>query len=147
MYYLGSAISLPIRRVVDVKGSARADGSPVILWTNTGGNNQRWWIYRCDNNAMVFQGVDSRKCLDMSLRRPPQNGNQVYIFGCRFTANQQWKARPGSDPRIVELVNMADPGRNLVLDVVNAQNSNGAGIQVWQATGRSNQRWSVGRVG
>lgn len=134
--------------VLDVAHYSEADRGRVHLWSyRTTGEvrNQRWNVTKLYtvNGHDVFRivNVKSGKCLDKSEDVPNANGNAVYQYTCRSTANQEWEFIPGPDSqwRWGQLKNRA-AGR--CLDIQGPSFTEGATIHVWDCYSTWSQRWN-----
>jgi hypothetical protein len=123
--------------LLDVSGSATADGSKIIQWSDTGGSNQRWRLARLTGNVYTIAGAGSGKCLEV----PGQSatpGTRLDIFTCNGGANQQW-ALTNTGTSTYQMVNLAS---GQVADVVSGATTTGAEVEQWANNGGGNQKWS-----
>ena len=104
---------------VDITGGSSADGTPLELWTCTGGNHQNWVLAHDGTVRALY------KCMTAS-------GGSVQLRTCDGSAAQQWQ-RSGTS-----LVNQ---GR--CLDAEGGADANGTALITYACTGGTNQRWTT----
>lgn len=127
-YYLQN----PSGKVLDVRGNQTANGSAVQTWSLTRGRNQQWRRLQWSCAGMggeALQSVASNKCLDVSLNRPIQNGNQVQLYQCHYQANQRWWLISPSAQQPYQVLKSWQH-LDYVVDAA-APGSNGGRVQVW----------------
>jgi glucosylceramidase len=115
-------------KCLDVTGNNSADGTPVQIWTCTGGPNQQWT--RATDGTIRSLG----KCLDVA-GGSTANGATVQLYTCNGTPAQQWTYTSGRD--------LVNPQANKCLDVTGNTSTDGTKVQIWSCTGGANQKWTV----
>jgi hypothetical protein len=74
-----------------VLNAATANNSPVITYHLNRGTNQGWYINERADHALQFEGVQSRRCLDIYNSSTATSGSPLVIFDCKSTTgNSQW---------------------------------------------------------
>jgi hypothetical protein len=121
-------------RCIDVSGGGAAvpDGTPVIIYTCHGGNNQKWQF--AADGTIRSMG----KCLDVSNANP-NNGTLLQVVGCGTQAAQRWTLQANGQLRT------ALPG-NRCVDVLDRNPNNAVRLQLWDCNpnGQDNQTWRKG---
>ncbi|MES2830672.1 MAG: ricin-type beta-trefoil lectin domain protein [Pseudomonadota bacterium] len=75
---------------LDVQGAGKTNGTPVMLWTCHGGDNQKW---EQSNNRLVVYG---NKCLDVPGGNT-KDGTGLIIWDCQAgNNNQRWVKQSAS---------------------------------------------------
>ncbi|QWH76068.1 phosphatidylinositol-specific phospholipase C domain-containing protein (plasmid) [Bacillus mycoides] len=108
--------------VLDLNGS-----NNVTLWSNNGGNHQRWnFTYEQSRNAYVIRNVSNQN-LVLTWDILSQNRNVVAAQFNPFFNQQYWILEPFQNGYVFR--NLHNP--NLVLDVYRAGTANGTNITVY----------------
>ncbi|MEU9641658.1 ricin-type beta-trefoil lectin domain protein [Streptomyces sp. NPDC048188] len=115
-------------RCIEVAGHKWRDGAPLQIADCTGKNWQKW-DFRPDGTIRSL-GL----CMDATWGGTA-NGTVVQVAVCSGNPAQQFIL---AGPR--DLVNVQ---ANKCVDVVDANNANGAGLQLWECNGQDNQKWST----
>lgn len=78
--------------VWNVTNNGTADGSPLQLWSSTGGTNELWMPVSLGNGLYKFVGVGSGKCIDITYTWIPLFGNgwQFFINDCNGSSTQSF---------------------------------------------------------
>ncbi|MEH0843530.1 ricin-type beta-trefoil lectin domain protein [Micromonospora sp. CPCC 205711] len=113
---------------LDVTDNNSADGTPIQIWSCTGGANQQWT--RAADGTIRSLG----KCLDVS-GGGTADGTRVQLWTCNGTPAQQWVWTAGRD--------LVNPQANKCLDVTGNTSANGTRTQIWSCTGGANQKWTL----
>ncbi|WP_153032368.1 ThuA domain-containing protein [Amycolatopsis sp. YIM 10] len=123
----GPATSGPITgsagKCVDVNGGNSADGTPVVLWTCSGGTNQQW---TSDGGTWRSLG----KCMTAA---GTADGSAVQLSTCNGSAGQSWTS--GANGSLV------NAGK--CLDANGGGTADGTRLIVWTCHGGTNQRWTL----
>ncbi|MBP1782110.1 RICIN domain-containing protein [Micromonospora chalcea] len=134
------------KMVLDVLNGNAANGTPVQLWRLNYNTQQYWTIH----HVAYYNGFDvyefhsniADKCLDMATDGSVGNGTRVQTWSCSHASNQRWYAEPVQEnANWRPLHNMRN--KELCLDVLNAQYSDGARLQVFTCNNKWNQRFNV----
>jgi hypothetical protein len=115
-------------RCIEVAGHKWRDGAPLQIADCTGKNWQRW-DFRPDGTIRSL-GL----CMDATWGGTA-NGTVVQVAVCSGNPAQQFIL---AGPR--DLVNVQ---ANKCVDVVDEKTGNGAKLQLWECSGRDNQKWST----
>jgi hypothetical protein len=103
------------------------DGQFLIVWSCTGGTNQKW----------TFTGgtlrTENNKCMDVAWGSTA-NGAVIQIATCSGNAAQQFVLSAAGD--------LVNPQANKCVDIKDNNSANGAQLQLWDCTGAANQKWS-----
>jgi galactose oxidase len=95
---------------VDVSGKGQADGTPVLQWDCSGGENQRWYFRALLNGNYQLAAKHSAKCLRV--------GGAATTSGATFEQDTCARDGAGSDGSIFTLTKVGT-GNNYQLKVVN----------------------------
>ncbi|MEU7403074.1 ricin-type beta-trefoil lectin domain protein, partial [Streptomyces sp. NPDC044948] len=115
-------------RCIEVAGHKWRDGAPLQIADCTGKNWQKW-DFRPDGTIRSL-GL----CMDATWGGTA-NGTVVQVAVCSGNPAQQFIL---AGPR--DLVNVQ---ANKCVDVVDEKTGNGARLQLWECSGRDNQKWST----
>ena len=114
-------------KCADVSGGGTADGTPVILYTCTGGANQRW-VPATDHSVRSLG-----KCLTASGTTP---GSTAVLSACTGAGTQHWTAAPDGT--------LANAASGLCLDVYGGGTADTAPLDTWNCGHlQANQVWSL----
>jgi hypothetical protein len=78
---------------LDVAGSKKGNGVPVVTWPCNGGANQAWEVYKVDpkNHWFSLRAKHTDKCLDLAQGKK-NNGARFHQWSCNpSNANQRFK--------------------------------------------------------
>jgi hypothetical protein len=112
-------------RCVDITGGSSADGTPIELWSCTGGNNQNW-VRASDGTVHALF-----RCLTAN---GTGNGAPVVLSSCTGGAGQQWTASNGA---------LVNPASGRCLDATGGSSAAGTKLELWTCTGAANQAWTL----
>jgi mannan endo-1,4-beta-mannosidase len=125
-------------KALDAYGNGTADGTQIIQWTYSGGNNQRWTLQDRGSGQYSIIGVASGKALDV-YNNATADGTKVELWTYGGGNNQKWTfSSTGSGYYRVTPVHAT----NSCLDVSGASTADGALVQLWTNYGSNNQQWS-----
>lgn len=125
---------------LDVYGAGTANGSKVVIWTDTNGNNQRWKLE--EQSTGIYELTPQHatgKRMDVS-GVSTANGAKAHLWDDVNGNNQRWKLELQSDG-CYELIPQHATGKRL--DVSGYSSSNGADVHSWDDTNADNQRWKL----
>ena len=77
---------------MDATNAATANGTGIIQWTYTGGNNQRWTVTDRGSNQKSIIGVQSGRAIEVS-GGVVGNGTKVQLWDYLGTAHQKFTFR------------------------------------------------------
>jgi hypothetical protein len=75
-----------------VANAATANNSPLITYHLNRQTNQGWYINERTDHALQFEGVQSRRCLDIYNSPTATSGRPLVIFDCKAGDSQWWTA-------------------------------------------------------
>lgn len=122
--------------VLDVMSDSRLNGTNIELWSNNGGNNQKYEIKELENNCFSIKCVSSDKYVDV-YGGYKYNGTKVIQYGYNGNENQQWIIKYAGNG----YYNIISKCNNLYLDVANSEMKNGTNILCWSYTSGNNQKF------
>ncbi|MCY9523817.1 RICIN domain-containing protein [Paenibacillus larvae] len=124
--------------VVDLNRSS----SEVTLWSNHGGDNQKWkLVYDRDKNAYQIKSV-SDKNLVLAWNAIP-NSKQVFATPNQYKEEHYWILEDTRDGYYI-IKNKKD--QTLVLDVADSKTENGSKIIVYKQNNGKNQKFKLRKV-
>ncbi|WP_084645944.1 RICIN domain-containing protein [Marinimicrobium agarilyticum] len=129
-------------KVIDVAGSSTDDGANIQLYSDWGGDNQKWNVTNLGNGYYSIRAVHSGKSMDV-FEWCEEPGCEIRQWEYLGGNNQQWDiVDVGSGYyKIVSRYN------GLPLDVWELNTGDGADLRQWSDTGGNNQQWSFTPVG
>jgi len=83
-------ISSKAGTVLDITGSSKSNGAAAILWSSTGGANQKWQLTSTGNGYYRFTCAASSKILDIN-GGSTKSGAKVQQWSSTGGSNQKWK--------------------------------------------------------
>lgn len=134
--------------VVEVAGTATANGSRVQIWgKRANAKNQKWRLMYCaGSDHRAYWNVSAQKCLDVKDYNPPHNGSAIHIWTCHGGTNQGWSypAGPSCGSQGGSRISSHLGAQNFVLDTPNPT-ANGAAVQLWTggSAAPSHSCWSL----
>ncbi len=129
----GQLIKASGGRCLDVPDSNSSNGTQLKLWDCYGDANQRWNppVSNPVGNTSTIRDSQHNKCVDVAGGSTTSaNGTAVQLYQCNNTVAQNWTFAPDGSIRF----------GSKCLDV-SAPVGNGSQTQIWECTGRANQRW------
>lgn len=147
----GSAITIPdgiytvqskasnARKVLDVAGGKKENGTNIALWDNNNSNNQKWQFARQASGYYTIASVDSGKYLDLN-GAVGEPGRNISLWGKSGSCAQEWKLIQTRDGYIT-FESACRPG--MVIDVAGGEGKNNANVNLWVANNQDNQKWSL----
>lgn len=126
-------------KALDAYNAGAADGTQIIQWTYSGGNNQRWTLQNRGSNQYSIIGVASGKALEVN-GASTSNGAKVQLWTYGGGNHQRWTFTATSSGfyRITPV-----HATGSALDVNGASTADGALVQLWTYGGGNNQQWSL----
>jgi cytochrome c len=119
----GGPITSSGGKCVDVNGGSSADGTPLVIWTCSGGANQQWTR---EGNTLRSLG----KCMTAA---GTADGSAVQLSTCNGSAAQNWATGANGS--------LTNAGK--CLDANGAGTADGTRLIVWTCHGGTNQRWTL----
>jgi endoglucanase len=127
-------------KALDAFGANTTNGTQIIQWTYSGGNNQRWTVANRGGGEYSIIGVQSGRCIDISAAGTG-NGTKVQLWDYLGGANQKYFFAPTSSGNYrIQPSHLNAAGS--CLDVSGASTADGALVQLWQWLDGNNQQWS-----
>ena len=139
-YTLASNLS---GKLMDVNGSSRQPGAPVIQWTAHGGPNQQWQLHPVSADVFNVVSVNSGLALDVA-GGSTSAGARVLQWPWHGGTNQQWRLSPVGGTGLYQIVSLRS---GQVLDVTGGSAADGAPVIQWPSHGGANQQWRRSAVG
>jgi glucose/arabinose dehydrogenase/PKD repeat protein len=130
-------------KLIDVEGGSTADGSDVVQWPATGGDNQKWQAVAAGTGIVELRALHSDKCLSVEGDSTAAGAN-LEQSTCTGSDSQKWEPIlvSGSAYRFQNV----DSG--LCADVDGESTADGATIIQWdcKTAGGANQQWQLTQV-
>nr|WP_256341436.1 ricin-type beta-trefoil lectin domain protein [Streptomyces sp. TLI_105] len=118
---------------LDVQGGGKTNGTPVQIYTCTGGAAQQWTIEGGEED-LHLRNVNSQKCLDVA-GNASANGTKIQITDCYSTKGQSWKG----DVRAASPLKNLTTGKCLDLSAFTKSTD----TRLWDCKGTSAQKFLV----
>lgn len=115
-------------KCLDAAGFSSADGTPVILWSCHGGENQQWAVHP---NGLIT-GIGG-KCLDAE-GFSSADGTRIILWSCHGGDNQRWEITNNRE--------ILGTG-NKCLDATGFSSADGTPVILWSCHGGENQKWNA----
>jgi hypothetical protein len=116
-------------KCIDVPNWNFADGQRLIVWSCTGGTNQRWQFV--DGTVRTQNGM----CMDVAWGSTA-NGAPIQIARCSGDPAQRFVLTAAGD--------LVNPQADKCVDITDWNPDNDAVLQLWQCSGNANQKWRRG---
>ncbi|MGW8350912.1 glycosyl hydrolase family 95 catalytic domain-containing protein [Streptomyces wedmorensis] len=126
-------------KALDVANESTGNGAPVIQWSWTGGDNQRWRLEPNYDGSFRLSNVHSGKVLD-NPGASTTHGQPLDQWTDTDSPNQWWKLVPSGTTGHYHLVNVSS---GLRMDVANGSTADGAAIVQSPAAASAAQEWEV----
>lgn len=137
-YLLVSAVNNT--SVLDVEGAGTTNGTKTLLWSNGGGDNQKWIVTSLGNG---YYKISPKHAPSMALDVAgggTVNGTQIQIYTANGTNAQKWKiTSAGGGYFTLSPANAVSSN----LDVNGGSSSNGTKIQIWTTNTGNAQKWKL----
>jgi hypothetical protein len=131
------ASSLNLKKVLDVTGNIKKDGTNIQLWDDNGTDAQKWNItFNEDGETYAIKNMGSDQAIDV-LYAQKTNGANVQMWKFNNSCAQLWRATKNSEGSIT----FGSTCSQLVLDVSGGLFHNGSNIQIWRYNGTAAQKW------
>ncbi|NRQ32412.1 hypothetical protein HII36_11255 [Nonomuraea sp. NN258] len=128
------------KKCAGVGDSSQTAGAPVIQWSCTGVNDQKWTLEQAGSGYRLKPVHAPGLCMDVSGASTAA-GAAVIQWTCGTAPNQQWRFVPAQDG-FYRLTPLHADG--MCLDVGSAAGNDGASIAQYTCNGYPNQLWSLG---
>ncbi|MEU7865218.1 beta-1,3-glucanase family protein [Dactylosporangium sp. NPDC049140] len=113
-------------KCIDVPNWKFNDGQALLVWSCTGGTNQKWTF------ANGTLRTENNKCMDVAWGSTA-NGAVIQIANCSGNAAQQFVLSAAGD--------LVNPQANKCVDIKDWNPNNDAALQLWDCAGTANQKW------
>ncbi|MFF4174180.1 RICIN domain-containing protein [Streptomyces sp. NPDC001744] len=124
-------------KALDVPDHSTTAGTRLVVWTPTGGANQRWTFTRQTDGTYELRNAESGLCADVESGSAGA-GARIIQWTCTRGANQRWTLTRRSDGTHT----LASAASGLLLTA--ASSGDGASVTQQPDTGAALQRWTVG---
>jgi hypothetical protein len=145
--FTGKAVTLSSALVggrnIDIPARSTASGAQAIIWSDTPGANQRFYVGDAGDGAVYLQNVNSGLVLDINGAHISK-GAAIIQWPWKATANQKWHMEEAADGSYV-IASALNPA--YCLDIFGGQNANGAKLILWEkGAGKPNQSWDIDEI-
>ena len=130
------ASRLNTNKVIDIQGDITANNANVELWSNTGGNNQKFIITYLNDGYYTIKAFNSNKVLTVQNSSYLSGANVVQTF-YRNLDSQKWAIQETTNGYYF-IVNKLN---GLVLDIQGATPKDGANAEVYERNSGNNQKF------
>jgi hypothetical protein len=126
-------------KALDAIGNATANGTQIIQWTYSGGNNQRWTLQDQGSGQYSIIGVASGKGLDVT-GVSTADGAKVELYTYAGGNNQKWTfaATTSGNYRVSPVHAPAES-----LNVVGSSTADGALVEQRAYNGATSEQWAL----
>ena len=135
-------------KLLDVSGAQTTDGTPIVLYQDTGSCAQKWAILMNADGSYTLLSQCSARALDVA-NAAAFNGAKIQIW-TRWGENnlaQKWRLNKLDAAELNDGVYILRASGDMVLDVDGAKTTNGAKVQTYVKWGENNlaQQWQLNR--
>jgi hypothetical protein len=151
--FKGNAVTLSTAltggRNIDIPGRSTKQGEQAIIWSDTVGANQRFYVGDAGVDGQgeqlyYFQNVNSGLVLDINGANISK-GAAIIQWPYKGSNNQKWYIEEGAGGSGTYVITSAlNPA--YCLDIYGGQNANGAKLILWERTGGANQSWDIAPI-
>ncbi|MDQ2841431.1 MAG: RICIN domain-containing protein [Acidobacteriota bacterium] len=123
--------------VLDDPGFNPSPGTQIIQWTSNSGANQKWYFAANSSGYYMIRNASSR----LYLADPggsKTNGTKLEQLAARGSDSQLWWLSISGSGYVIH-----NKASGLVVDDTGFSLKSGTGMQVWTASGNSNQAWLI----
>jgi regulation of enolase protein 1 (concanavalin A-like superfamily) len=131
-------LSRKSNKALTASGGGTSNGTPLVQWSSTGGQEQQWTFTHLGNGQYQILRAGSNKAMDVS-GVSTANGAVIHLWDWLNGSNQKWTITPTGDGFFK--ITAVHSGK--VADVNAASTADGASIIQWIYGGGTNQQWSV----
>ncbi len=117
-------------KCIDASGAGITNGTPIILWDQSGDANQMWSL---TSEGYIESSLDTSKCLDIQ-NGAAVNGTPIILYEKTGNPNQKWFLDSNG-----YLTSQLDS--NKCIDASGAESRSGTAIILWDKNNGINQKW------
>ncbi|MBP2629607.1 MAG: alpha-galactosidase [Firmicutes bacterium] len=125
-------------KALDVPNNSTTDGTQLIQWGYSGGNNQRWTISQNSDGTYKIKSASSGKMVDLA-DNSYNDGARIDQWGNNEKDNQKWSIISIGNG-YYKIINKVT-GKALVVE--NASTADGAKIIQWEYNVSQNDQWQI----
>jgi len=132
-----SVISRYSNKPMAASSGGTANGTQLVQWSPSGGNEQKWTFTSLGNGQYKVTGVASGRVMNVS-GNSGSNGANLILWDWNGANNEKWTITPIGDGYF----KMTAVNSGKVADVEGPSTANGANVHQWSYVGALNQQWS-----
>jgi glucosylceramidase len=137
-------VSLDSGKVLDVTDASAEDGAKIIIKAKSDAESQQWKMVKA-GDYVKFINRKSGKALDVPASTKDE-GADIIQWDPHDDDNQQWKVDKPAKDKSDKGVFIKSRCSDLVLDVAEASQEDGARVIQWGSHGGKNQLWELVEV-
>ncbi|MFF5155294.1 ricin-type beta-trefoil lectin domain protein [Streptomyces sp. NPDC000348] len=118
---------------LDVAGGGKTNGTPVQIYTCSGGAAQQWTLEGSEDD-LHLRNVGSQKCLDVA-GNASANGTKIQIYDCYKSEGQSWQG----DPRATAPLKSVSTGKCLDLSAFTKSTD----ARLWDCKNAGSQKFLI----
>jgi hypothetical protein len=144
-YYKISNVNDP-GKVLDIQGSSRTNGAPVLLWPDNGNHalNQVFRIKKNSDNSYTILSANSNMPIDVNLAAATKyNNSAITQWQATDNDNQKWYVDQNSDGSYSFRAKFSTTH---ALDLPGGNTTNGTKLVLWRANGTKNQKFTLTKI-
>ena len=138
-YVIESAMKSSL--VLDIEGVSKRDGARMIVWTRTGGLNQKFRFVALNDGTYAIRCVHSGKYVAVD-GASKDRGRKVIQWKWNGGDNQRWRIRVDENNRLV----FVSKNSGYVIGINDAVAFKGRDMIQWPYSGGNNQKWELRRA-
>jgi hypothetical protein len=131
-------LSRKSNKALTASGGGTSNGTPLVQWSLTGGQEQQWIFTYLGNGQYQILGAGSNKVIDVS-GVSTSNGAAIHLWSWLNGNNQKWIATPSGDG----FFKLTAVHSGKAADVNGGSTADGASIIQWTYGGGTNQQWTL----
>jgi hypothetical protein len=129
--------------LIDCNSGTPVNTTPVTLWADNNGNNQKWLARSAGNGYFTFKSlVDTTKVLEVK-NGSSSAGSLIQMYTANGSNAQKWQA---SSPDNIYYVLSPANATNLLLDVNNGSTANGTLLKLWTPNSGTAQKFKFTKL-
>jgi len=131
-----SVVNRNSNKLLAALNGGTANGTQLVQWSNSGGNEQKWTFAYLGNGQYTVTGLASGRVMDVN-GASTANGAKIQLWDSLNGNNQKWIVTPVGDGYF----SLTAVHSGKAADVSGSSTADGANVNQWILNGGLNQHW------